>query len=179
MDAVSHLGLREQPWRDARRVPAVRDRNDAEAHAQIARHDLHDLRLSAVAVEQDELPHPGAGDQLADLGPEPGERPGRQAERAREGEMLVALADRQQRQDRDRQLFGHQLERTRDDSLIDAGVDHDRKVRTVLLDRADRQQRDDPPRIQPCELGGGHVLPEAPRQSGHDPLPLRWSTQPS
>ena len=68
------------------------------------------------------------------------------------GQMLVALADRQHRQHRDRQVLGQQLERAGENPLVDAGVGRDRQMGPVLLDRADRQQRDHAGGLERAEL---------------------------
>jgi hypothetical protein len=85
--------------------------------------------------------------------------------------MLVALADRHRRQDGDGHVLRQQLERAVEDALIDAGVDAQRQVRAVLLDRADRQQRDPPLRIGAAKLLRGHVLPYSARPAAHRGLP--------
>ena len=115
-------------------VGAGGDDEHVAAHAQVARHDVGDLRLAAVAVEQHELAHACAGDALADLGPQPDQRLGRKRERAGIGDVLVRLADGHRRQERHRQVGRQQLHRPRDHAAIDRRVDLDRQVRAVLLD---------------------------------------------
>ena len=85
--------------------------------AQLARHDLHHLRLAAMAVEQQQLAQAGPADGRADLVPDPPQRLGRQGERAGEVDMLVALADGGGRQHQHRQAGRHQVQGAADDAV--------------------------------------------------------------
>jgi hypothetical protein len=125
-----------------------------------------------VAVGDDQPADAGARHALADFGPQPGEGLGRQGQGAGERLVLVGLADRHQRQKRGRQIGRQPAQHLVDDTLIDARVDRDREVRSVLFDGADRQHRDHPLAVERGEIRGGHFLPELRRKLRHIRLPL-------
>ena len=136
-----HLVFGEQAGRDAvaNQLWATTSR---PRRTRRSRDDVHDLRLSPVAVEQHELSprrrapanSPGSVHSRISVSAESVSVP----ERA----VLVALANRHRRQNRDRQMPWQQLQRALEDPSIDAGVDAERQVRSVLLDRTDRQDGD-------------------------------------
>ena len=102
VDAVLHLGRREKPVRQAGAEPAAHHDEHLQPDPQVAGDDVHDLRLAAVAVEQDQLADTGAVDALADLGPDADQGFRRQRQGTGESLMLVGLADGHHRQNQDR-----------------------------------------------------------------------------
>src|SRR5260370_6155345 len=167
VDAVLELGLREEPGRRPEAVRAPSHHEHPAPDPQLAGHHVHQLRLAAVAVEDDELAHAGAGHALADLGPDADQGLRGMRERAGKREVLVALAHAGDGQHRDRQLRRQQLERPAEDRLVDRAVHAHRQMGPVLLDRSDRQDRDDAPGVERGELLGGHLSPEPAREGGH------------
>ena len=67
---------------------------------------------------------------------------GRERQRAGKRPVLVRGADRLHRQEQRREFFGQQRAHARQIRLRDVGIDADRQMRPVLLDRRDRQHRD-------------------------------------
>ena len=171
VDAVAQLGGVEQAVRHAPREPVGGDHQHLVVDAQLARHDLHHLRLTAMAVQQQQLAHPGAADTGADFVPDAGQGLGGEGERAGEIDVLVALADRGGRQDEHRCAGGQQRQDGTHDAIDDAGVDSHRQMRPMLLDGAHRQHGHGCLRIEPRELGAGQILPPAGQSQRHAHLP--------
>src|SRR5690606_2914909 len=105
------------------------------ADAQLARDDLHGRLVAAVAVEQHELAKTGARDRAGGVQPASHRRLGVERKRSGKGEMLARRTDLEARQAEDGKVIRQKVDRAVEDAGVDAGVDRDRKVRTVLLDR--------------------------------------------
>jgi hypothetical protein len=136
-----------------------------QPHPQVLRDDARHVRLSAVGVHEHQLAHAGAVHRFADLVPDPHQRPGAERERAGERGVLVALADllRGQNQHARRR---DARQRGIEHRAADAGVDVERQVRPVLLDRRDRQHGDRALRIERGEVFPGQRGPAA-MERGH------------
>src|SRR5260221_9673492 len=160
MDAVLGFLRREEPRNPSERRKIAAHHEHRVPDAEVARDDLHDLRLAAMAVHQDEFAQPGTVDAFTDLGPQPDQGLGAQRQSPGKGLVLVRLADLHRRQHED--AVGHQRHRRAHDALIDDRVDAERQMRPVLLDRGDRQNSDDTLDIERGrEIRGDEVAPES------------------
>jgi hypothetical protein len=171
VDAVARLGLGEQA-RGLAEAVGVRDHRDhAEAHPQVLRDDPRDVALAAVRVDDHQLAQPRAVHRLAELVPQPHQRLRAEGQRAGEGEVLVALADRAGRQREHRRVRRGARERRVEHAGDDRRVDLERQVRAVLLDRRDRQHHHRPRRVERGELLPGQRGP-ASMSVGHGADPV-------
>ena len=169
VDAVGALLRRKESLRVAERVPAGVHREHAAADAQLPHDGGEDGDIAAMRIDEYELPAAGPGDALADLGPGARDRLHGKGQRPRVLDVLVRLADRLKRQDKDRQVGGNARDRPGQIALVDEGVDADRQMRPVLLDRGDRQDRDDLAHVRCGEVAPAHFRPELRRKHA-DPL---------
>ena len=131
--------------------------------------DVDHRNVAAMRVHENELAASGARDAVADLGPRADDRLDGKRERAGIFDMLVGLADRLDGQDQDRHIVRDSLDRCREIALVDEHIDPDRQVRPMLLDRGDRQNRDDFAHVGGGEIAPAHLGPELGRQ--HADLP--------
>ena len=161
VDAVPLLLSPERAVRIAEAMPADRHRQHAEPRAQIARHDFHGRDIAAVAGDQDQLAHAGARQALAELGPGRDRGRRRKRQRAGIGQMLGGDADPLHRQERHRQVFGQDFFDPRQIGFGDVGVDAERQMRPVLLDRGERQHGDPARGVGAGDVLPGHVHPVA------------------
>ena len=77
--------------------------------------------------------------------------------------MLVRLADRLQRQDEHVEVVRHERRHAPEIALVDEGVDADRQMRSVLLDRRDGQDRDRAVHVAGAEIFRRQIEPETRR----------------
>ena len=148
----------------AEAMPADGDRKHAEPRAQIARHRFHRRDIAAVAGDEDKLAQTGARQTVAELGPGRDRGRRRQRQRAGKSQMLGGNADALHRQERHRQIVRQQIADARQIGLGDVGVDAERQMRAVLLDRGKRQHRDPARGIAAGDVLPGHLHPVALRQ---------------
>ena len=165
VDAVAALGFRHQVGDVGEGPVAHRDDQQRETRAQLARDDVHRRRVAAMRVEQHQPTQAGARHALPDLRPHPQQGLAGEVERAGEGEVLGRMPHRQQRQGEQRELGRRELERAREQASGEVGVDRQRQVRAVLLDRAQRQHGDRAIAVEGGELVGGQVGPAAGRRA--------------
>ena len=73
--------------------------------------------------------------------------------------MLVRFADRLDRQGEDVEIVRYERGGAVEIALVDEGVDADRQMRTVLLDRGDGEERDRPVHVARPEILRRQVEP--------------------
>ena len=145
-------------------MPACVDGEHAVADPQFSRHRVDDRDVAAVRIHKNELAAPGARDAVADLGPRPGD--GLQRKRKRAGifdmslDLPIALMARSTPV-----LVGDFLDRGREIALVDERIDPDRQVRPMLLDRGNRQDRDDFAHVGGGEIAPAHLRPRSCRST--------------
>ena len=159
MDAVAVLQFGVHAFRAAEALPAGLHRQHGEPHPQFARHDAHDLLVAAMRIDEDQLPHAGAGDRSAKLGPGVDQRRRRQGQRARRIKVLVRLADRLDREEADVEIVGQMFDHRFQHALHDRGVGRHRQMRAVLFDRRDRDHGDGDLGVDRGVFGGPVVAP--------------------
>ena len=163
VDAVTRLRRPHHSLWIAQPAPGAGDGEHPGSRPQPPAHDVHDLGLAAVAVQQHELAHPGARHALADFGPERHQRLGTGGQRAGEADVLDREADRLGRQHEHGQRVRQQRQGAGDHPLVDDAVHRDGQMRPMLLDGCDRQHGNRV-RGQVREGGPGQVLPAPGRE---------------
>ena len=145
--------------------PACAVSEQPVALAQLARHDVHGRHVAAVAVEQQQLLHPGARHAGTQFAPQCDQRRRRERERAGVGQVLGAQPDGLQRQKKHRQVGLQLRQRGGNHTLQQRGIDRQRQVRPVLLDRRHGQHRHGARRqargLRGGEIAGGNIGPMA------------------
>ncbi|KAF1042570.1 MAG: hypothetical protein GAK34_02789 [Delftia tsuruhatensis] len=121
--------------------PAAAVDQQAVAHAQLARHDVHHADLAAMAVEQQQPAHAGPRHAGAQFGPKRDHRGGRQRQRAGKRLVLHAEADVLRRKKEHGQVGRQQRQGRIDHALQQAGIDGQRQVRPMLLHGGHGQHR--------------------------------------
>ena len=104
--------------------------------------DIENLGLAAVGVDEDELLDAGRGDPFADFHENADHGLGGQRQGSREIRMFGTYADGLHRQDGNRQRWRNQFQGAVDERRADQRVRGQRQVRSMLLDRRDRQDGD-------------------------------------
>ena len=170
VNPVRRLAGRKQAVGIAEPAPRRVDCEHPPAHAQRERSRLDRRDIAAMRVHHDELAAPRPRDAVADLRPGADRGLRRQRQRAGVLGMLARDAHRLQRQKQNRQVVRDSRCGALDVAVVDEGVDADREMRTVLLDRRHRQDGDDFAHVGALEIQPGHVGPESrPRHRAHSP----------
>ena len=139
------LLFRRQEFAGDVRNPPRKVRNDGEVavtHAQRPRGHLHHLRLSAMSVDDQQLPKARAIDRLADFGDSTHQRVAFDRHRPRKMDVLIRLAVADRRHPERRHRIRQSRKRMADDAGGDQRVDRAGQMRAMLLDRSDRQHDD-------------------------------------
>ena len=148
----------------AETMPADGDRQHLQPRAQIARHRFHRRDIAAVAGDEDKLAQAGARQAVAELGPGRDRGRCRQGQGAGVGQMLGGHADALHRQERHREIVRQEIAHARQIGLGNVGIDAERQMRAVLLDRGERQHRDPARGVAAGNVLPGHLHPVALRQ---------------
>src|SRR5262249_3677218 len=129
-------------------------------YAQIARYDADHIGIAAVRIGDHHLAQAGAMHAFADLEPAANEIVGRMGDGAAGAQVLIGLSDRLGGKEQHVEIVGQTRQHGLDQALGDRGIGHDRKMRTVLLGRRDRQDRKRGIRIKPGKFARLELRPE-------------------